>query len=199
MKKKACKLILSIALCLLLAASVFAESVGSLLLTDVEHPAVLTSVADEKGKPTADFSGCIKTITEKSLTPKLAKKLLQYAMEKELHGETGQVNEKGEIFFPGLEKGYYLVCSTAEEAEFAPFLISVPMTIGDKQVYNIQAEPKVDSPVEPPEKPSPEKPKPNIPQTGAILWPKYLLLGLGAAAIIAGLVEVLRGREMRHE
>ena len=37
-------------------------------------------------------------------------------------------------------------------------------------------------------------PSPNIPQTGAILWPKYVLLSLGAVAILAGFVLILSCR-----
>ena len=91
------------------------------------------------------------------------------------------------------------MCSVGEKAEFAPFLVQIPMTIGEKKVYDIQAEPKVDNPPESSTPSQPVDPEPEIPQTGAILWPKYLLLGLGAVLILAGIIEALRGREKEYE
>lgn len=45
----------------------------------------------------------------------------------------------------------------------------------------------------------PSEAGPGIPQTGVNVLPKYLLLGLGAVCIVAGCVELLRGRKESHE
>ena len=199
MKRQIRNLLLAAALCLLFAVPVLAAQQGSLLLTKVEKPVMLFSVADSQGIPTADFAGTVETLTQNDLTPAMAKKLYQHAQDLELSGKTGTADENQEVFFASMEEGWYLVCSTAETAEFAPFLICLPMTIGEKTVYNIQAEPKVDSPTDPTGPSGYVDIQPNIPQTGAILWPKYLLLLLGAVAIAAGLIEVVRGREKKYE
>lgn len=190
-------LILVVLFCLF-ATPVFAAEKGSLLLKNLESGAAVFRVADAQGFPTADFAGVTECLTAEDMKPAVAKKFYQRAIDKELAGQTDLPNEKKEIFFEGLEKGWYLVCSVGDKAEFAPFLIRIPMNIGDKTIYDIQAEPKVDNPPE--STPSqPVNPDPEIPQTGAILWPKYLLLGLGAVLILAGIVEALRGREKEHE
>ncbi len=199
MKRWTCKLLLAVMLCCLFAVFVSAAKPGSLLLTKVRKPAMVFRVADADGAPTEDFVGVVDQLTQTDLTPEVAKKFFQHVQNGNLLGETGTPNENNEIFFPSLTDGWYLVCSMAEEAEFAPFLICMPMTIGEGLVYDIQAEPKVETPVEPSVPSEPVTPQPNIPQTGAILWPQYLLLSLGAVAICAGLVEVYRGREKNYE
>lgn len=199
MKRMVCKLLTFIALCLLLTVPVSAAQQGSLLLTNVSEPVSVFCVADVQGVPTDDFSGLAEKLTLNDLTPDVAKKFYQCVQQKELSGKTVAANEKKEVFFSGLKEGWYLVCSMKNPGEFAPFLICVPMTIGNETVYNILAEPKQDEIVDPPPTGEPEEPKPNIPQTGAILWPQYLLLGLGAVAIVAGLIEVVHGREKKYE
>jgi len=198
MKRQMLKLILAAVLCALLAVPVFAAEQGSLLLKDVEAPVVVFRAADASGVPVADFAGTVEKLTAEDLKPEIAKKLYKQVQDKALSGQTGTPNADKEVFFASLDKGWYLVCSAGEKAEFAPFLICVPMTIGDKTVYDIQAEPKIDSPLDPGPT-DPIIPEPDIPQTGAIQWPKYLLLILGGLAIGAGVFEVLRGREKSHE
>lgn len=199
MKKWISKMFLLIVLCFSVAVSASAAQQGSLLLTKVEKPVMLVLVADEQGIPTESFAGTAEKLTQSDLTPAVAKTFYQHLQNKALSGETETPDHNKEVVFPDLQTGWYLVCSKGEKAEFAPFLIRVPMTLGNKTVYHIQAEPKVSDPADPTQPTDPVPPKPNIPQTGAILWPKYLLLALGVAAIGAGLVEVIRGREKRHE
>lgn len=199
MKRGIRKLLAVAALCLLIAVPVAATQQGSLLLSKVTEPVMLVPVADRQGVPTEDFSGMVEKLTQNDLTQDMAKKLYQHIRQEELSGVICPADGSKEAFFSSMEEGWYLVCSTAQPAEFVPFLICVPMMIGDKTVYHIQAEPKVQEPPEPSQPASPEAPKPNIPQTGAILWPQYLLLFLGAVSIGAGLIEVIRGREKDYE
>lgn len=199
MKRWICKLFLAVVLCLLSAVPAMAAQQGSLLLTAVEKPVMLFLVADEQGIPTEAFAGVVEKLTQDDLTPAMAKKFRQHAKDHALSGQTAAANENKEIFFDALNEGWYLVCSTAEQSEFTPFLICIPMSMDGKPVYHVHAEPKVDTTPDPSGPSTPVTPEPNIPQTGAILWPKYLLLILGAVAIGAGLLEVIRGRENKYE
>ena len=198
MKRLMIKLLFAAALCAMLAVPAFAADTGSLLLIDVEAPVTVFKVADASGVPNGDFAGTVEGLSLEDMKPEVAQKLYKHVQDKELSGQTGTPNADKELLVGSLDKGWYLVCSTGEKAEFAPFLVCIPMTIGEKTVYDIQAEPKVDSPLDP--GPSePIVPDPDIPQTGAVQWPKYLLLILGALFIGAGVFEVFRGREKRHE
>lgn len=47
--------------------------------------------------------------------------------------------------------------------------------------------------------PSPDPGKPDLPQTGVRVWPMYLLLGLGALFIVAGLIDLCANRRKRDE
>lgn len=199
MKRRTCRWILSAILCMMLVGPVAAAQQGSLLLTNVEVPAALFPVADTRGIPTEEFAGTVDRLTQTELTQTVAKKLYQHVQDQELVGKIQMADRKQEIFFDSLDEGWYLVCSMGEKAEFAPFLICVPMMLGEKTVYDIQAEPKTDSPTDPAIPSDPFAPETNIPQTGAILRPKYLLLILGAVAIVTGLVEVIRGQEKHYE
>lgn len=199
MKKWMCKLLLAVVLCLMVTVPVSAAQQGSLLLTEIEQPVMLLKVADNQGVPTEAFAGLVEKLTVEDMQPAVAKQFYQRMEDQELFGDTYTASAEKEVFISPLEEGWYLVCSVGERPEFTPFLICVPMTIGDKTVYHIQAEPKVDDFTDPTQPTEPGPSEPDIPQTGAILWPKYLLLALGACAIVAGLVEVIRGREKRYE
>ncbi len=202
MKRRICNLLLTAVLCLLLAVPVCAAEQGSLLLKEVEHPAEIFVVADAQGIPTGAFADTVEKLTRNDLTPAAAKVFYERVQSAKPSGVTVAADQSKKIFFSSLEEGWYLVCSKGEQAEFAPFLVAIPMRINSQSVYAVEAEPKVDSPVTPPtsSKPStPVTPEPNIPQTGVIQWPKYVLLILGAAAIGVGLVQVIAGQEKRYE
>lgn len=199
-RNKLCVLCTAVLLLVLLTVPVFAQTPGSLVILNVEEPVVLYRVADADGVPTAEFALALEiNLTEDKLSPDLAKSLYTYAETNTVTGQTVSPDEEGKVSYSLLEQGCYLVCSTAREGEFAPFLIRIPMTIGGKTVYDIQATPKTDGPGSDfsPVEPSPSEP--NIPQTGNIQWPKYLLLILGGIAIAAGFVQILRGREKQYE
>lgn len=118
---------------------------------------------------------------------------------------SGLTGTTGELVFPNLELGVYLVCtgSTADDGvlvESTSFLVMIPMTSSDgtELIYEITAEPKLttDKPVEPPVDP-PDNP--DLPQTGqenatAI----YVLAGLGAMIIISGFLSPLIARKRRQ-
>lgn len=195
--------IISFALTVLFAFPFCAQAgkAGSLLLRDLEHPALLYPVADEEGSLTTEFEEGQTDIPLTQMAPQTARQLWEYAQARDLSGIPGKESAQG-LFFDGLSHGYYLVGSSAQPGEFAPFLIRIPMEIGGKTVYDIEATPKVEKPqvTPPPVKPDPPKPpKPNIPQTGFVQWPKYLLLIAGGGAILIGFFQILRGRGQGHE
>ena len=155
---------------------------------------------DAAGVPVAAFSGKWEGVmTKEQLTSQLARTLYTYALEQALAGVSLTPDGSQSVNFGSLEQGFYLVGSTSQPGEFAPFLVSIPMSIGDKQVYDIQAEPKTEEGPTPTEPGGAVTPGPNIPQTGAILWPKYVLLSLGAAAILAGFALILYCRREQDE
>lgn len=198
--RKTIKILTFALLMVLLVAPVFAQTQGSLEIRSIQKATVLYQVADQNGVPTADFAGIQETnLTEADLTPQLAQKLRSFVQEQDIAGQTLTPNDEGVVRYAPLEQGVYLICSTAQPGEFAPFLVRIPMTIGGQPIYDIQAEPKTEDPDGPFSPQDPDTPQPDIPQTGNILWPKYLLLILGSLAILAGFVQILRGREKRYE
>lgn len=199
-KRVKINLLLATVLCLLLSFPVSAARVGSLLVKRISQPVVLYHVADAQGTATEDFSGALTdTLTDTNTGAAEAKKLQQYAKEQSLSGKEKAPGDAGEVFFDGLEEGFYLVCSTAQKGEFAPFILKMPTVAGDKTIYNVQAEPKTGGSDDSGDPSEPPVIGPTIPQTGNIQWPKYLLLILGAVLILAGLVEGFRGLERRRE
>ena len=193
-------LLCAVLLSLFLRLPAAAQAEGSLSVCKVDEPVVLFHVADSQGNIQPDFTGWRKEpLEEKDLTAKNAKKLQEYTKKKDLEGDLLEPEEEKVTFAP-LEKGVYLVCSPAQKGEFAPFLVRIPTVIGEKEVYHIQATPKEETDPDPTQPGSdPEKPDDDIPQTGNIQWPKYLLLGLGGLLILVGMEEILRGRRKGNE
>ena len=178
------------------AAIVFATDGGSLTISKVSAGTILYQVANENGVPVPDFTSVHpEKLSADKLTPELAEDLYDHAVEKNISGQKAELDQDGNVVYSNLPKGYYLVCSDKQEPEFVPFLVSIPLTINDQEVYDIVATPKKDDPEGPFKPADPKPPEPDIPQTGHILWPKYLLLILGAVTIMAGLVEIVVGRE----
>jgi len=195
-----CILFLAAVLLSLLAVPAAAQETGSLSVRNVEYPVALFAVADSQGNLLPDFTGWQKApLTEQDLTAKNAKALQRYTEEKKIEGSRLEP-DNGQLIYNPLQKGIYLVCSTAEKGEFAPFLVQIPTKIGGKEVYHIQATPKEETDPEPSQPGGdPEKPGEDIPQTGDIQWPKYSLLALGGLLILVGAEEILRGWRQRHE
>lgn len=193
-------LLAAVALCLITALPVSGAQTGSLLIQKITAPTALYRVADAQGVLEEPFQAALTgELTEQTADAALAKQLQQYVKDKNISGQEAIPDDKGEVFYPGLAEGYYLVCSLAEKGEFAPFLLRIPLRSGDKILYDVQAEPKSETPADPDGPGSSPPLQPVIPQTGFIQWPKYLLLALGAVCVAAGLIEALRGREKRYE
>lgn len=204
---------------LLLAAAVCAAETGSLRIEGLDYGAVLHYVATPDGVLTEPFSGAPVTDLSNQLSAvENARILYGYALEQGIPGQTGERDEAGDILYEALPEGLYLVYSTEPEAEFNPFFVRMPTVINGEADYDIEAAPKLeeDEPTEPSDPTEPSAPSeptspsdpsepsdpttptqpddPDIPETGVVQWPKYLLLGLGALAILTGCVDCVRGR-----
>lgn len=192
--------IFAVLLCFINCICAFAAPTGSLQVVNVQSPVILYRAADADGELSADFSGAqLERLGDQNINADNAKLLEKFAKDNAILGQTGAPDGNGCVLFPGLEESVYLVRSTAQPAEFAPFLVCIPTTIAGKTVYDITATPKEEIPDETCPETEPTEPEANIPQTGYVQWPKYLFLGIGILSIGAGLYELLRGRRTRYE
>ena len=140
-------------------------------------------------KTTADGQkiAAIRTISSEELTKQnaaLAKILA--ANRSGIKGTTAKVS-KGSVTVSNLTPGLYLMVMTKkspENAEFAPFLFSLPDPKGN---YNVKASPKPSVKVTETEKPKEKLPK-KLPQTGQLWWPVPILLLAGLFLVFAGVV-----------
>lgn len=189
--------ILSIVLLLwLLMLPVSATQQGSLLINNVDASVTCYAVADKAGVLTADFAQCgVSVLSEQADVARLLK---TYALDHQLTGQTLTPDDNHEVLFTPMEEGWYLVCSNVSPGEFAPFLMQIPTKVGDNVIYHVQATPKEETPRETQPGGSGEA-EPNIPQTGHIQWPKYLVLVLGGLCVLTGAGMVLLGWEKHYE
>lgn len=160
------KLCIILMLLFLLPIKAFAVQQGSLELTM------------EYGGRT--ISGGTVTLYEidgwsESADPKL---LAEYADKMNLPGTTKTVEEDGKVIFMELKPGHYLVVQNESPAGFLPmnpFCVSLPMTFEGHLVYDIQSTPKLQ-----------RIPEPQLPQTGQLIWPIWILLGGGFGLVGLG-------------
>lgn len=97
-----------------------------------------------------------------------------------INGITRQVDADGKVEYMDLSEGYYLLIQeTAAEgfAPMSPFCVSIPLKVGDRLQYHIEAFPKLE--------PAPEN---QLPQTGQIRLPVWGLMVGGSALIILGVL-----------
>ena len=191
-----CKILSIVLLLWLLILPVSAAQQGSLLINNVNASVTCYPVADKTGVLTADFAQ--SGVTELSEQADIARQLKIYAQEHQLTGQTLTPNDAHEVLFTSMDEGWYLICSNISPGEFAPFLMQIPTRIGENVIYHVQATPKEETPQQTQPGGSDEV-EPNIPQTGHIQWPKYLLLALGGLCVLMGAGMVMLGREKRYE
>jgi len=181
---------------LLLPVSSAAAQTGSLLIQEIDHPVALYQVTDENGEFTEAFSQCGPSLSSADQV-EAAKELKRYAQSHRIPGKT-IIPERGEAFFTPLDEGTYLVCSLREKGEFAPFFLNIPIRLDGKPIYHVQAKPKLGGDPGETESTRPPETRPSdaeIPQTGTSVIPRYTLMVLGTLFTLAGLYEVLAGRE----
>lgn len=190
---------MALVICLLLSVTVFAQQTGSLLLKNISHSVTLYQIADADNNLEDAFANAQINVAESTQAVTNARRLQKFAVDNGIAGDTKAPDAAKQVMFDSLEKGCYLVCSQAQPEDFVPFLIWIPTALGEETIYDIQAEPKTEDPTDPDQPDQPVTPEPNIPQTGIIQWPKYVLLSLGAAAIFVGAAEMIRGGRKSNE
>lgn len=144
----------------------------------------LANKTTEDGKKIAS----IRTMSSEELTKQnaaLAKILA--ANRSGITGTTATISN-GAVTVSNLTPGLYLMVMTKkspENAEFAPFLFSLPDSKGE---YQIKASPKPSVKKTETEKPPEKKPSKKLPQTGQLWWPVPVLILAGLLLVILGWV-----------
>ena len=99
-----------------------------------------------------------------------AKKLADFTKQHSLQGVYQEIATDGTAQYANLKPGLYLLVQKKAAKGFepaAPFLVTLPMMIGETYIYQVDASPKVSPvPVEKPE--NPEQPKTG--QSGLPIW-----------------------------
>lgn len=196
LKNKLTALLSALFALLLCIGTAFAAETGSICVRGIRGEVSLYHVADAQFHLTEEFlEASVVTLEDSSAAAENAQILSRFVQEHGLVGAELSAAELGEVWYNPLEEGMYLVCSLSQPMEFQPFLVRIPMKIYGNTVYHVLAEPKKDPTPDDPTPPTPPvEPEPEIPQTGSITWPKYLLLVLGAGFIVTGVNDLLRGR-----
>ncbi len=118
------------------------------------------------------------------------KDLVSYVEHNAIVGEQYTTDDKGNIKTEGLDLGVYLIVEDQMPemyTGFKPFLVTIPITIKGKKVYDVDATPKVDvkkdnkEPTTTTASRRPPSPKHNerLPQTGQLWWPVPILAFAG--------------------
>lgn len=98
---------------------------------------------------------------EKPQSAETAKKLASYASAEKIEGQIQKIGTDAVTVFSDLEPGLYLLVQSKAAKGYKPaepFLVTLPMLVGETYHYHVDAGPKV-SPVEKEEDPNPEQPK----------------------------------------
>ena len=137
-----------------------------------------------------------KDLSEKNLTPELAKELA--GMVKASDGIKPASFKSGVVTFDNLKLGLYLIVQTKDVSGYeriTPFLVSVPLWDKDHYLYEINVSEKFEikktssspgTPSTPGTSETPNQPNGKLPQTGQVNWPMPVLLTLGLALIVTG-------------
>lgn len=157
------------------------------------------------GEPGADayvlcgeFRGSGADLTKLS-DPETARALADYAAEHGIPGQTLPVDEAGTVRFAPLEIGLYLIVQDERSPGYEPimpFLVSIPLTVGENVYYDIDASPKVALTPQTPEETTPTEPW--LPQTGQLNWPIPVMAAAGILLFGAGGALCL-GKRKEHE
>lgn len=131
--------------------------------------------------------------------PDTAVMLAEYALAQKIAGQTHPVDEDGTVLFTPLDTGLYLI-GQAQSADgyepIRPFLVTIPLTLGEDVWYNVDASPKVALTPDPSEETRPTDPW--LPQTGQLNWPVPAMASAGMLLLAAGGLLCLRKRK-NHE
>lgn len=137
------------------------------------------SMQEGQWKLTEDFANAGISLEDETASQRAlqAERLYEYAKKNSVHGTTVTTDSMGIARIPDLEKGLYLIAQTKNWNKkdvgifsSAPFLLSVPVRINDKEMWKVVCKPKSEwVPDEEPEQPKPkpeENKKPDKPKTG---------------------------------
>ena len=144
------KLFPLLVLLLLLAGTAHAAGItGSIRLTLPAGGTVTLYrvAAAESGEllPVADFAPFGGSFSDLP-TPELARELAQFAQDQGIPGVTQAIGPEKTVVFGDLEPGLYLLVQHTPSPGYdpmEPFLVTIPMEIGDTVCYDIDAAPKV--------------------------------------------------------
>jgi len=104
--------------------------------------------------------------------------MLVYVKELGIPGTEKQVDGAGQVTFDGLPEGLYLLVQQKAAPGYypvRPFLVRLTKTVFGDQVGSTEAFPKLE-------------PEQKLPQTGQVVWPAWVLVGLGATVAGVGLL-----------
>ena len=136
-----------------------------------------------------EFAGSGADLTKLG-DPDTAGSLAEYAREQDIPGQTQPVGESGEVQFAILKTGLYLIVQFDSSFGYElirPFLVGIPLIIGENVYYDIEASQKMAiTPLDPAETEPPELTNPRLPQTGQLNWLVSFLALLGLILIILG-------------
>lgn len=130
----------------------------------------------------------------------LAQKLMALAKARKLP-ELKVPIKKGVAEAPTLASGLYLVTQNEGETikgyqPIAPFLISIPRMVAGEYVYEVEANPKVPLETTPSSTTgTTTSTNKKLPQTGQLWWPVPMLLCVGLACVVVGLVRRRRDED----
>lgn len=129
--------------------------------------------------PTSDYAGSGISF-DNVQSPETAERIAEFASRQGLRGNTQQIASDGTLRYADLKPGLYLLVQKKAAKGFepaAPFLVTLPMLVGETYIYQVDAGPKV-SPV-PEEKPEDS----GQPQTGQSALPIWVF-SLSAVALV---------------
>ena len=135
-----------------------------------------------EGKPVAGGTVAIYDVTD-SPEGVDSVEMLVYVKELGIQGTEKQVDASGFVVFDDLPAGYYLLVQRKAPAGFypiKPFLVKLPQSTDGTTGNQIEAAPKME-------------PEQKLPQTGQLIWPAWVLIGLGMS--VAGIGVLLWKRE----
>lgn len=110
-------------------------------------------------------------------------KALRMVSGERLPGRTKKAGTDGTAVFEDLEPGIYFICQEMPgvgNKRTCPFFVAVPTVIDGKEIWHIDAKPKMQEIV--PE----EIPAEKLPQTGQLKWPAAAMAVSGGILLAAG-------------
>lgn len=138
---------------------------------------------------TTEWEKCLSDL-EDFQSGKLAKEFEEYAQRHVIHGETLMIANNEKVVFEGLKAGLYLISQKDASKGYEkinPFLVVLPVKVGEEWIYNIDASPKIDLTEEVPSSDETTgTTESTLPQTGQMNWPIPVLAITGMTLFAIG-------------